>query len=147
MLTYSILCGTTAMRSPSLHPVSRVANILIGLFALSLVLFAYERALTPIYASYPTTHLLLSVVFLAIILAALQPTSQFSLTRIWLCNAFCLSLAPNATYWVAVLTARQRMPILGPLATHILVLAPLVFLLTLSVSDSTVGVLRLPNTV
>jgi hypothetical protein len=101
----------------------------VGLLPVSLVLFAYERALIPLYGSGPTKYTLNSVVLITFFAAAVQPF-RISTTWIWLCAALGSSLAPNATYWVAVWTSRRRDPIWGPTLTHIAVLAPLIFIWT-----------------
>jgi hypothetical protein len=61
--------------------------------------------------------------------AAIHPR-KISLKQAWLYAALSLSLAPKATYWVAVWTSRRKDPVWGPAVTHITVLAPLIFILT-----------------
>jgi len=104
----------------------RVTSIVL---LLSLVIFTHERELVPLYASVPTTYLLKKVVFSAAIASAAHPI-RVSLKRNLLYTALALTLAPNATYWIAVYTARWKDPMLGPTVTHLTTLAPLVFLLT-----------------
>jgi hypothetical protein len=103
------------------------SQVVIGICSLSLLLFAYERALTPLYGSGPTNYTLNRVVSATSLAAAVHP-SRISSTHIWMCAAIGLSLAPNATYWVAVWTARRKDPVWGPTITHLVVLAPLVFI-------------------
>ncbi|KAJ7811131.1 spermidine synthase [Mycena olivaceomarginata] len=98
-------------------------NIIIVL-VLSLVLFVYERALTPVYGSGPTTYTLNLAALLAILVAAAHPV-KVPLTRTLLFGGFLFATAPLSTYWVPVWTARWRKPILGPIVTHSAVLVPL----------------------
>jgi hypothetical protein len=91
---------------------------------LSLVLFVYERALTPVYGSGPTTYTLNLAALLAILVSAAHPV-KVPLTRTLLFGGFLFATAPLSTYWVAVWTARWRKPILGPIVTHSAVLVPL----------------------
>ncbi|KAG5654629.1 hypothetical protein H0H81_011604 [Sphagnurus paluster] len=110
------------------------ATALFGLVSISLVLFTYERGLTPLYGSGPTTHLLNKTILATVVLAALNPISVHP-ARLWLYTALDLAIAPNATYWVAVWTSRMKDPVVGPAITHASVLAPLVFFLTTSVLE------------
>lgn len=104
----------------------------VGITALapiSLILFAHQRALNPLYGSYPTSYSFDTVVSVGIALSVLKP---FRLKKSWnwLTIALVLSIAPNASYWIAVWMARGRWPIMGPALTHAVVVAPLVFLFT-----------------
>ncbi|KAF8195606.1 spermine/spermidine synthase [Mycena galopus ATCC 62051] len=99
------------------------ANLTV-LVALSLVLFIYERALIPVYASGPTQYTLNLAVLIATLVAAAHPI-QVSPSRILLFGGFLFAAAPLSTYWVATWTARWRKPIVGPLLTHSVVLVPL----------------------
>ncbi|KAF8351198.1 spermidine synthase [Amanita rubescens] len=105
------------------------ATFTILTFTFSLVVFAYERALVPLYGSAPTNYLLGAVLLSVMLIAAIQP---FNLTRrrSLLCSAIALSIAPKATYWVGVMTSRRKQLVLGPVITHTLVLGPLTFALT-----------------
>jgi hypothetical protein len=102
---------------------------IVGPLPISLILFTYERALIPLYGSGPTKYTLNNVILTICLAAAVYPF-RIPLTWIWLCATLGLSLAPNATYWVAVWTSRRRNPIWGPTFTHIAVLAPLIFIWT-----------------
>lgn len=114
---------------PKTEPALKAATAVTTLLATSLIVFAYERALLPLYGSGPTTLLLQKAVLATITLAALNPY-KIPTSRSWLYAGLGLSLAPNATYWVALLTSRQRSPLWGPAFTHATVLAPLVFIFT-----------------
>ncbi|KAF8646374.1 hypothetical protein AX16_007240 [Volvariella volvacea WC 439] len=109
-----------------------VLQAVIALASLSLVVFTYERGLTPIYASNPTNLTLKYFVAAFSILGALQPIKA-SRKKLLFAIAALLSAAPNAAYWVPVLTSRKGDPTWGPAATHTAVLAPLVFAITLYV--------------
>ncbi|KAG6842028.1 hypothetical protein C0991_003554 [Blastosporella zonata] len=110
-------------------------SAIVGLVAISLVLFVYQRALIPIYATGPTTYLLNPVLAAAMLLAALHPVNISTSTN-WLYTALVLAAAPKATYWVSVWTSRKKDPVWGPLITHATVLAPMIFLLTTSVAKA-----------
>jgi hypothetical protein len=109
-------------------------RVFVALLPLSLILFAYERALTPLYGSGPTNHTLSRVAVNASLAAAVHPF-RISPTQIWLFAALGLTLAPNATYWVAVWTARRKDPVWGPTITHLVVLTPLIFIWTICAID------------
>lgn len=113
-------------------------SAIASLVSISLVLFIYQRALVPIYATGPTTYALNPVIAVAVLLAALNPTT-ISTSRNWLYTALGLAAAPNATYWVSVLTSRKHDPFWGPVVTHVIVLVPLVFFLTTSVIEAQVS--------
>ncbi|KAJ7752763.1 spermidine synthase [Mycena maculata] len=114
--------------------VCRIGVACSVLVALSLVLFVYERALIPLYGSGPTTYTLNSAVVSATLVAAAHPF-KVSYTPTLLVAGSLFSAAPLATYWVAVWTARWARPILGPLVTHFVVLAPLFSVLTTFVTE------------
>ncbi|RDB19898.1 hypothetical protein Hypma_012759 [Hypsizygus marmoreus] len=125
-------------KSPKPHVVTialETASVAFSLLSLSLVLFAYERALIPLYGSGPTTFLLNKIVLATVLVAAVHPF-DVSLTRNWLYTALDLSAAPNTAYWVAVYTSRRKEPVLGPAITHVVTLAPLVFFLTTSILEA-----------
>ncbi|PBL02705.1 spermidine synthase [Armillaria gallica] len=100
-------------------------NVAVSIFPLSLVVFIYERALVPIYGSVPTNHLLDKILVAALVISAVQPFA-FSLSQKAFLAALLFAAAPNATYWVAVLSARNRDPVWGPAITHVVVLVPMV---------------------
>lgn len=96
---------------------------------LSLVLFAYERGLVPLYGSGPTTNLLGTIILGAVAIAAVQPF-KVSTAGNWLLAGMALSAAPNAAYWVAVLSSRRKDPVWGPIFTHAVVLVPLILVIS-----------------
>ncbi|KAJ6515616.1 spermidine synthase [Mycena sanguinolenta] len=96
------------------------------LVALSLVLFVYERALTPLYGS--GLRIVDGAVLSATLVAAAHPV-QVSLTQTLLVGGLVFAAAPRSTYWVAVWTARWGRAILGPLVTHLVVLVPMLSVL------------------
>ncbi|KAG6830315.1 hypothetical protein H0H92_001250 [Tricholoma furcatifolium] len=114
---------------------SEVISAIVGLIAISLVSFVYQRTLIPLYATGPTTYLLNPILAGTVLLAASNPISV-STSRNWVYTAILCAAAPNATYWVAVFTSRKKDPFWGPAITHTTVLAPIVFLLTTSVVEA-----------
>jgi len=96
---------------------------------LSLVIFVHQRELIPLYGSGPTSYLLLNIAFAAILASSVHPF-RISLRRNSLYAALSHTLAPNATYWIAVWSSRWKDPIWGPAITHATVLGPLAFVLT-----------------
>ena len=108
---------------------TKVAGVLKVALPLSLVIFTYEREITPLYGAGPTSYLLDKILLAAILLSAIQPFRIPKQIK-FLLVALALTFAPNATYWVAAWTARRKNPGWGPAITHASVLGPLSFLLT-----------------
>jgi len=106
---------------------TKVAGVLKVALPLSLVIFTYDREITPLYGA-PTSLLLDKVLLAAILLSAIQPFRIPKQIRSLLA-ALALTFAPNTTYWVAAWTARRTNPVWGPAITHAFVLGPLSFLL------------------
>lgn len=106
----------------------KVAGVSAVALPLSIIIFAYQREIVPLYGSAPTTLLLETTAAAASLLAAVQPF-QIPLQTNLLLTSIALTLAPNATYWVAVWSARRKDPVWGPAITHASILAPLTFLL------------------
>lgn len=104
------------------------SNALSLAVTLSLVLFTYERAVIPIYASVPTRLYLPHFALLALTIPHFQPFKhpRRLLQWKWFVAGLALALAPNAMYWVAIWTARWKDPYLGPVVLHAVVLVPLV---------------------
>jgi hypothetical protein len=107
----------------------KTAGILAVAVPLSLTIFAYVREIVPLHGLGPTIFLLQAVTFGAILLSSVQPFPIPMKTHLFLA-AISFTLAPNATYWIAVWTARYKDPVWGPAITHASVLAPLTFILT-----------------
>ncbi|THV08321.1 hypothetical protein K435DRAFT_740343 [Dendrothele bispora CBS 962.96] len=98
-----------------------------GLVPLSLVVFAYERALNPLYASIPSAFLLDKLLFCAILAALANPFHLKESHKCFLAG-IVLALTPNATYWLPVWTTRNwKNPYWGPVIVHAIVLVPLAF--------------------
>ena len=112
-------------RSPAEGALANVLSLII-LTALSLVTFGYQNALGPLYGSSPTQHHLNKVVWLACILGSFTPTLPMLPTMI--AAGVLLTAMPYTSYWAAVYTGRINDVIWGPLITHVLVLAPVLFL-------------------
>ncbi|RDX53922.1 hypothetical protein OH76DRAFT_1399093 [Lentinus brumalis] len=104
---------------------TRVAAIGV-LLGLSLVTWAYRRALEPQYGSAPASLHLGKVVWSASILGSFAPTVPVGRATLGL--ALLLYALPSATYYVAAYTARLGDPIWGPVATHLIVLLPVLSL-------------------
>ena len=107
----------------------KAAGVLAVALPLSLTIFTYVREIVPLYGLKPTTLLLEAVTFGAILFSSVQPFPIPLKTNLILA-ALAFTLAPNATYWIAVWTARRKDPLWGPAITHALVLAPLTFFLS-----------------
>lgn len=105
------------------------AYVILVLAPLSLVIFAYERALGPLYGSAPTKEHLNKFVVVGALLAAVNPIRIKPWVN-WLSIGVALTAAPNATYWNAVWTGREHHAVLGALKTHAYVLLPLVFVMS-----------------
>jgi hypothetical protein len=107
----------------------KAAGVLAVALPLSLTIFTYVREIVPLYGLEPTTMLLEPVIFGAILFSSVQPFPIPMKTNLIL-TAVSFTLAPNASYWIAVWTARRKDPVWGPAITHAFVLAPLTFFLT-----------------
>jgi hypothetical protein len=107
----------------------KAAGVLAISLPLSLTIFTYVREIVPLYGFGPTTSLLEAVALGAILFSSVQPFPIPWKTNLLLA-AIAFTLAPNATYWIAVWTARRKDPVWGPAITHAFVLAPLTFFLT-----------------
>ncbi|KAF9013363.1 spermidine synthase [Cyathus striatus] len=112
-----------------------VAECLFAVASLSLILFAYERTLVPLYGFGPTTSHLHLAGLAATVFTSVQPF-RISSSNTRLLSGLILSLAPNASYWVATWTARRKDVFWGPLTTHAIVLGPLVFILTSVINNA-----------
>ena len=92
---------------------------------ISLFTTAYESSVIPLFASVPTLKYLNYVVNTSTALAVITP--KLSSSKILIILGSLVLLAPHTSYWVGVHAARFRDPIYSPLATHALVLAPVVY--------------------
>jgi len=118
------------MTSVALAPVFNIARVfLMTLVPISLVLLAQQRILTPLYGSYPTLYHLNTAASIAISVSTFSPFRARK-SWSWLVAGFLLTIAPNASYWVAVWTARKGWILLGPALVHAAVVAPLLFVFT-----------------
>ncbi|PCH41195.1 spermidine synthase [Wolfiporia cocos MD-104 SS10] len=98
-------------------------TILLGL---SLVVFAYRRSLTPLYGPVPTDLHLNKIAWAACIVGSFAPAIPIGSAT--LIAGILLCLMPNTAYWVAVYTGRMGDATLGPVATHMLVVVPVIAL-------------------
>ncbi|EMD40933.1 hypothetical protein CERSUDRAFT_111514 [Gelatoporia subvermispora B] len=116
-----------AQRRPSvfLNALSKAASVIV-LVALSLVTFAYRRYLEPLYGSGPTNHHFTKVVWAACIAGSFGPT--LPILPATLTAGLLLLAMPNSAYWVAVYSGRLGDPVWGPVITHLVVIAPVLYI-------------------
>jgi hypothetical protein len=123
-VTHGALATPTRM-STALAWLKYPSRLLIILTLLSLAIFAYERAVIPLYASGPTRYLLNTIILASIGLAGLF---SISAKKTLFITSLLLACAPSTSHWVAVYTARMGDPLWGPAVTHVVVIAPIVIL-------------------
>ncbi|PIL37308.1 hypothetical protein GSI_01001 [Ganoderma sinense ZZ0214-1] len=116
---------TTAKSNPFHAALTRVAAIGV-LLGLSLVTWAYQHALEPQYGSAPPALHLSKIIWSASILGSFAPAVPLSRATLGL--GLLLYALPNSSYWTAAYTARLGDPIWGPVATHLVVLLPVLAL-------------------
>ncbi|KAI0677382.1 hypothetical protein C8Q78DRAFT_1002534 [Trametes maxima] len=104
---------------------TRVASILV-LLGLSLVAYGYKRALEPLYGTAAPNLHLPKIVWASCILGSFAPSVPIPRAALGL--GLLLYALPHSSYWVAVYTARQGDPVWGPVATHLIVLLPILAL-------------------
>ena len=104
---------------------TRVGAILV-LLGLSLVTYAYKRALEPLYGSAATNQHLAKVVWASCILGSFAPSVPISRATLGL--GLLLYALPHSSYWSAVYTGRMGDPVWGTVATHLIVLLPILSL-------------------
>ncbi|KAI0638350.1 hypothetical protein C8Q77DRAFT_1090690 [Trametes polyzona] len=102
------------------------ATAIVVLLGLSLVTFSYRHALEPLYGTAPVNLHLTKVVWAASILGSFAP--NVPLSRATLGLGLLLYALPHSSYWVAVYTGRMGDPVWGPVATHLIVLLPILSL-------------------
>jgi hypothetical protein len=107
----------------AIHLAGQVVHLVITALVLSLALFAYERSIEPLYGSVSTAYYLAHVLYGASTVAYFAPAPSLAVSQFILAALLCA--APTTTYWVAVLTGRYGDPKLGPLVTHLIVVAPI----------------------
>lgn len=118
--------------------VTRVAAIVV-LLGLSLVTYNYKHALEPLYGNAPVNLHLTKIVWAASILGTFAPSVPISRATLGL--GLLLYALPHSSYWVAVYTGRMGDPIWGPVATHLIVLLPILSLGVAIVKALQVGAL------
>lgn len=134
--THSVVIAFTPVMSSRLPPPPPKANTLhlaltrvgaIGvLLGLSLATWSYCRALEPQYGSAATALHMSKIVWSAAILGSFAPTVPLSSATLAL--SLLLYVLPTVTYYAAVYTARLGDPVWGPVATHLMVLLPVLSL-------------------
>lgn len=131
----------------AIHIAGQVLHLAATVLVLSLALFAYERSIEPLYGSVPTAYYLAHVLYGACTVAYFAPAPSPALSQFIL--GALLVAAPTTTYWVGLLTGRHVAdPKWGPVATHLIVLAPIFFVGTsmhLNVSPSSLPKTTLQN--
>lgn len=121
-------------------------HLLTTVLVLCLTLFAYERSIEPLYGSVPTAYYLPYILYATTTISCFIPVPSLPVSQFLLGLFLCA--APTTTYWVGVLTGRHGDPKFGPLATHLVVLAPIFFVGTsmhLNVSHLSLSSPRLPH--
>ena len=129
LITQSWIMPTLDNKLLGLRALRAAACAISTVLPLSLVVFTHQRELIPLYGSGPTFYTLYKIAFVVAFASSIQPF-RTSLRRNSLYAALALTLAPNATYWIAVWSSRWKDPVWGPAFTHATVLGPLVFILT-----------------
>lgn len=119
-----LIMSQPAARSPFVTAASNSFSLIV-LLGLSLATYGYERSLQPLYGSAPTEHHLNKVVWLACIAGMFTPT--LSLSNAMLAVGSLLCAMPQTAYWAAVYTGRWHDPVWGPVATHAVVIAPILY--------------------
>ena len=104
---------------------ARLLSVLAVSFGLSLFTIAYKRALDPLFGGTSTEKYLDHVVHACTVLVVVLP--KISIGQALLILGLLVQFSPHSTYWVSVHAARYDDPIVGPLVTHVLVLAPVAF--------------------
>ncbi|KAI0700725.1 S-adenosyl-L-methionine-dependent methyltransferase [Cytidiella melzeri] len=112
------------LKSPFSTAVAHSLSIVV-LIGLSVSTYAYERTLVPLYSVAPTRLHMNKVVWLAAIagtfLPALSGWTSFAIT------GALLFAMPQTAYWAAVYSGRYGDPVWGPVATHVVILAPMLY--------------------
>ncbi|KAH7105886.1 hypothetical protein BKA62DRAFT_343583 [Auriculariales sp. MPI-PUGE-AT-0066] len=111
---------------PSLLPLVRaVGELVLVSTGLNLSIYAYHLVVDPLYGSAAISKYLEHVV-----VAAAIPALFVTARARWTLSALgcLLFLAPITGYWSAAWTSRLEAEVKGPLACHVLVIAPIVTL-------------------
>lgn len=116
------------------------AVCIVVLIGASIATYAYDRALLPLYGQAATQHHLNKIAWSICTIGTLTPSLPIwpciLAAGVWLCAM------PQTTYWVAVYSGHLGDPIWGPVLTHLVVIAPLMFLATAVVKTVQVRVSR-----
>jgi len=105
--------------------IALVIPILLLIASNSLVTFLYALALDPLYGSVPVHLHLEKVVWVATIAGAFGPVPPL---RPSFAILGCLvALIPASSYWTALYTGRIGNPAIGSIATHLVVLFPVLY--------------------
>ena len=106
------------------------AKASLSIFAISigisLFTAAYEKAVNPLFGSIATVKYMNYVVHGSTALGIVLPKPPRSSLLPVL--AVLVQIASHTSYWVSVFAARNGDPVLGPLVTHVVVLAPVIYL-------------------
>lgn len=119
----------TAQHEPIRSPLaSAIANAiaLVVLLGSSLATFAYLHLLQPLYGTAGRDLHLNKVVWAACIFGTLAPTLPA-----WpalLAGGLLVTAMPWTSYYVAIYTGRMGDVVWGPVVTHLVVLAPVIYL-------------------
>lgn len=122
--------ASTGVREPPKPSVIAVAvtrlSAIAILLGLSLATFTYKHSLEPLYGDAPVSLHLTKIVWAASILGTFAPSVPISRATLGL--GLLLYALPYSSYWVAAYTGRLGDPVWGPVATHLIVLLPILSL-------------------
>lgn len=103
--------------------------------SLPIFLFSVKQALEPLYASLPVIAHLSNITLLSALLSAFLPlpaanftSSLWNESSVLLLTSILLGVAPKTSFYVGAATARWHNVFWGPIATHAVLTAPIVFL-------------------
>ncbi|KZS89395.1 hypothetical protein SISNIDRAFT_458895 [Sistotremastrum niveocremeum HHB9708] len=117
--------ATTMIYSSSIKGIALIAS-------LPLFLHTLKQSLEPLYASLPVTTHLSNITLLSSLLSSFIPLPSthplWNEPSLLFLTSTLLSLAPKSTFVVGSYTARWHDVLWGPIVTHTLITAPIVFL-------------------
>ncbi|KZT36233.1 hypothetical protein SISSUDRAFT_1050166 [Sistotremastrum suecicum HHB10207 ss-3] len=117
--------ATTTSITSSIKGIALIAS-------LPLFLFTLKQSLEPLYASLPVTTHLSNITLLSSLLSSFIPLPSthplWNEPSLLFLTSTLLSLAPKSTFVVGSWTARWHDVLWGPIVTHTLITAPIVFL-------------------
>lgn len=118
--------GPTEARATAWTSAKASLSIFAISVGISLFTAAYERTVNPLFGSVATAKYMNYVIHASTALAIILPKPSRSLLLPSI--ASLVLAAPHTAYWVSVFSARSGDPVLGPLVTHAIILAPVIYL-------------------